>query len=246
MENASKALLIAGGVILTMLVISVTIFAWSKFSEYFEAKQKLEDIENVAEFNSQFTNYNRDGVSGSEILSLANKVADYNTRYYNVANAANDGVYTEISLIVILNVENAKGSLSCDDKYRFFVETDETYTQSGSESFFSDMFSFGRGFEIKLGGSNNADKLVKQIRILKDDTYNSDYKLEIFNSCTNFNFTSYDEALDDKYLGSKEENLKKYYEYYQFKKGKFKSRGVTYDDTSSRVSTISFEFTGLS
>ena len=83
MENASKALMIAGGVILAMLIIAVLVFAWGQFSEYFERDKDLSEINDVTEFNLLFTNYDRDDVRGYDILSLANKVADYNFRFSN-------------------------------------------------------------------------------------------------------------------------------------------------------------------
>lgn len=90
MENASKALLIAGGVILAMLLIAVLIFAWGKFSEYYDNQQSISEIEDVTEFNLKFTNYDRDDVYGYEILSLANQVADYNMRFSNYTASASD------------------------------------------------------------------------------------------------------------------------------------------------------------
>ena len=34
MENASKALLMAAGMLLVMLILALVIFAWGKFSDY--------------------------------------------------------------------------------------------------------------------------------------------------------------------------------------------------------------------
>ena len=74
MENASKALLIAGGVLLTMLVVGVIVFARERFSEYYSSQSAIKDIDNTAEFNKQFTNYERTNVTGNELISLINKV----------------------------------------------------------------------------------------------------------------------------------------------------------------------------
>ena len=81
MENASKALLMAGGVLLTMLVISLLLYAWTAVSEYQAEQDKIIEIQELAEFNSKFTNYERDDVQGYELLSLVNKVIDYNQRF---------------------------------------------------------------------------------------------------------------------------------------------------------------------
>ena len=62
MENATKALMIAAGMILAMLVIVLLIYAWGKFSDYYTSGSELADINDLAEFNLQFTNYDRDDV----------------------------------------------------------------------------------------------------------------------------------------------------------------------------------------
>ena len=47
MENASKALLIAAGILLVMLIIGLIIFSWSKFSDFYKSNDELEEIENT-------------------------------------------------------------------------------------------------------------------------------------------------------------------------------------------------------
>ena len=82
MENASKALLISAGILIVMLVVTLLIFGWRSYSDYFLKKQELENIDNLAKFNEQFESYERDDVMGYELLSLANKqkyFAEYDT-----------------------------------------------------------------------------------------------------------------------------------------------------------------------
>ena len=78
MENASKALIMAGGMLLAILIISLLMYAWSLFSKYQASKDSLSDVEDTAKFNEQFANYDRDDVKGYEIISLINKITDYN------------------------------------------------------------------------------------------------------------------------------------------------------------------------
>ena len=83
MENASKALLIAGGILVSILVITVFIYMITRISEFRRSNEDLARIENVSEFNKRFTNYQREKVYGYELISLANRVADYNFRRSN-------------------------------------------------------------------------------------------------------------------------------------------------------------------
>ena len=80
MENASKALIIAGGVLISLLVISLLVFGFTNLKDYMSSKQSVDYTEQISEFNRQFDAYNKD-IYGSELLSLANKVEDYNKKY---------------------------------------------------------------------------------------------------------------------------------------------------------------------
>ena len=80
MENASKALLIAGGMLLAILLVTLLVYAWGMFSEYQNAKADLAEIEDTAKFNEQLSQYDRDDVDGYTLLSLINRIVDYNER----------------------------------------------------------------------------------------------------------------------------------------------------------------------
>lgn len=117
MENASKALLMAGGVLLTILVVSLLMYAISMYSDYQQNQIRLAEIEDTAKFNQQFTNYERDDVLGYEVLSLANKVMDYNNRESNALNengkTVNDKLYPKISMNIKMYV-NSGNSMKND------------------------------------------------------------------------------------------------------------------------------------
>ena len=81
MENASKALIIASSILLAILLISLVLYARSSVSEYQNSKLELDRVENLAKFNDQFAQYDRKDVAGYELISLANKIADYNLKY---------------------------------------------------------------------------------------------------------------------------------------------------------------------
>lgn len=93
MENASKALIMAGGVLISLMVIGLLVLFYNNLSGMKKIKTDSETEQQAAEFNKQYDVYARD-VYGSEILSIANKIADYNKR-----EADNKG-YTPIDLEV--------------------------------------------------------------------------------------------------------------------------------------------------
>lgn len=106
MENASKALLMAGGIMLTMLVLSLLLYGWNMAVEYQESQDRIKEVEDLAKFNQQFTNYERNDVQGYELLSLVNKVIDYNQRksdkFDSSSAAGNDAVYQPITIKIVM------------------------------------------------------------------------------------------------------------------------------------------------
>ena len=80
MENASKALLMAAGVLLSLIVIGSLLLLANNLTTYQESADAQTESQQIAEFNSQYTYYNRSDVRGNEIISLTNKILDYNSR----------------------------------------------------------------------------------------------------------------------------------------------------------------------
>lgn len=121
MENASKALLIAGGVLLTMLVVTILIYAFGLFSDYQAEQDRLKEIEEVSKFNQQFTGYERNDVLGYEVLSLINKVIDYNQRHSSKGDETDSAIgntdqYIPITVKLRMYDKNAPSNDSEDGK----------------------------------------------------------------------------------------------------------------------------------
>lgn len=269
MENASKALLIAGGMILVMLIIGLLIFAWGKFSDFYTNKDDLAEITDTSEFNSQFTGYERKDIHGYELISLANRISDYNMRFSNLSDAYNDERYKPITMTI-----DIKGNA---DKFRLEVTANDgiTITSQSQHSFFyyynnrlmeqstskNDILNFiktATSIETHYRNSTTASKLAKSINSL----ILSKQQIEYNKTARNMTEEQSKRSAVDNYkaiigsetdityenmvneLTSSSGDIMKYYEYYQFKKGIFECTGITYDNVNSRVNSISFKFTG--
>ncbi len=95
MENASKALLMAGAILISLIVISAFVFAYRDLTSVKRQEAENQKVEEIAEFNKSFESYEKD-LKGAQIFSLANKIQDYNNKY---VNGMNEG-YQEISFQV--------------------------------------------------------------------------------------------------------------------------------------------------
>lgn len=80
MENASKALLMVAGLLISILVISLLVFVANQMADYRKSESTLKNVTQLKDFNEQFTQYARDDLKGVDLISLVNKVVDYNKR----------------------------------------------------------------------------------------------------------------------------------------------------------------------
>ena len=78
MENVSKALLIAAGVLIGLIVLTMLVVMYRQVTSYYTAKEKARTFEQLQEFNAQYTPYNRKNVRGTELISLINKIINFN------------------------------------------------------------------------------------------------------------------------------------------------------------------------
>ncbi len=96
MENATKALEMAASVLIGVLILAALLFGYSQIAELKEIEQKNERASQLSKFNINYESYTKDKVYGSELLSLANEILNYNAR------KAVDG-YQKITLEVTIN-----------------------------------------------------------------------------------------------------------------------------------------------
>ena len=100
MENASKALLIAGGVLLSILIISLGVYLFANFGGV--TAQIGENVEEsqISQFNSQFTtNVGKNNVTIYDIISMAN-LATQNNQQYGFAKQESKGNNYYIAIIL--------------------------------------------------------------------------------------------------------------------------------------------------
>ena len=95
MENASKALLIAGAILLVILIISLGLVVYNQAKESVgSANLNQQEIE---AFNSKFTAYEGNGISGSQVNQLIQTVISSNQAAKN--SGENTGVYIKFPSI---------------------------------------------------------------------------------------------------------------------------------------------------
>ncbi len=105
MENASRALIIAGSVLISLLVIAAAVFMFNQLSDLRQTQENAQMEDKLQSFYSNLDTYIEANKRGSDILSLANLIDDFNERRagQNENKYGNEG-YDQISLRVHYNV----------------------------------------------------------------------------------------------------------------------------------------------
>lgn len=117
MENASKALLMAGGMLIALLVIGALVLMFNQIGDYEKGNQSIKKTSEIAEFNMEFERYLDDkGITGADVISLVNKVNDYNNK------AKKGGINNSIdyNIKMSITISDIQGLLNTEEKYVVF------------------------------------------------------------------------------------------------------------------------------
>ena len=114
MENASKAILIAGGVLLAIIVISICMLVISNARESFVSMEEKRQAQIVQEQTIKFANYVGQKIYGTEVYNCIKRAQSYNESNpgNHIAVTNNSGI--DVSLVNNGTVE-LKGTMVTND-----------------------------------------------------------------------------------------------------------------------------------
>ena len=78
MENASQALVIAGGILLALLTLSLLVLMFTNINTIGEARAKQEEVRQIQEWNAEWEAYNKQYLYGADVLTVINKAEKNN------------------------------------------------------------------------------------------------------------------------------------------------------------------------
>lgn len=116
MENASKALLIAGAILIAIVLITFGVMILSQGSEIIKSSSMSET--EIATFNAKFTSFEGDSVRGSKVNSL------FNTVIQNNLSQEDDGKKVEVGQTTTGTEWLSKSATNVTNK----ADTGKTYT----------------------------------------------------------------------------------------------------------------------
>ena len=80
MDNASKALVMVGAILIAVMLISLGVFLFTYARDNAESTTKMMDATMVSSFNEQFLSFCGTNIKGSSVVSLISKVKASNTQ----------------------------------------------------------------------------------------------------------------------------------------------------------------------
>ena len=115
MENASKALLMAAGVLIAVMLLSIIVYMSTSMTRIADAQDQRTEAEQLAAFNKEYEVYNRKKLYGTDIITVVNKAINHN---YNMQTAnVDDHYYINISITPIQKFETIYERIDTKEVY---------------------------------------------------------------------------------------------------------------------------------
>ena len=247
MENATKALLIGAGMLFAVVVVSMVLYTYNQITTYYNSKQDEQEVKQQAEFNIEFSAYDRDDVTGFELVSLINKIINYNAQ--NVVDEGlgfdnTDKYWTKMEIKFTITDKNlVEGELFKEGKKE---------TINGSA---------GRTFDSEYSNTNTKiEKIMDDMHEL-ENTYSAGVLSKLVSNVDSLDIFLTEEEKEQKLqnneriktvkevlgkemnlTGLDKEDVIKYGQYIDFKRAEFESipEEVEYDTKTGRLTKLSF------
>jgi len=241
-ENASKALMMAGAVLITVIVFGLFMYFYARLQEFPEQQEQLKEIEQIAKFNQEYESYYKKKMYGVDVVTVMNKVISNNNKY--VDNRSGKYLKSDDNYFINVSVKLNKTINSYAEHYINGTYYDSYYSGTIKGYKYGDE---NKEYEKTLGeinyGDSSSDKL--NITLLKETTnqFFTNGKVEVFfsdaetvkilttsgipseaivNVVDEFNYTLVHSGFTD------------------FKRRQFRCDSIEYNPETSRVSALHF------
>lgn len=243
MENISKALLISAGVMLGIMLLSVIFIFGNQMAAYFSEKHNSKMIEQLVEFNDKFQNYNGEVIRGNELVSIMNRIVDYNAYQSDMVG------YERIKITIKLKNHHNELKYGNETGGSTLI-TGSTITNEINDEIIKKIATTSSRVTSYFGIAGLTDtklqKMSANIEHIVDD--------EVVDSRAKDEYIKYREQILSRILGytitqvnnsDLIEDAKKatyqYYQYTMFKRAMFECTNVSYNETNGRVNRMDFE-----
>lgn len=237
MENVSKALLIAAGILIGLIVLTMLVVMHRQVTSYYTAKEKARTFEQLQEFNAQYTPYDRKNVRGTELISLINKIINFNEQEDELGiqitidfDGSNDPI----------KVKNAFYYNNNDSYCLIDINKDYNYTKNSEDTSIKKVLENAEKIEEKYGKEIAIELTANMYKIF--DVNESDEK-EVEKRTKYFESLRINPQSIETDIDELKKDMSQYYQYGQLKKAFFNCTELTYTE-NGRVKSFKFIFNG--
>lgn len=238
MENASKALMMAGSVLLTILVLGMIMLLFTQIREAPRAQEEALEQAQITKFNRDYESYDKKRMYGVDVLTVLNKAIANNKSYANVINdkyyIGEGNYYIDVEITLLTPI------ISFADKY-----IDAKWTEQSGGTIKGKIDGKGEVKEIQLGTvlkANTPISLLKygssEVFLNKDiaDFLRGDFtrELGVAANTDTVKISIGEKDLDDYNYALIHSG------FIEFKRKYFECTGVEYNKATSRVSKLIF------
>ena len=267
MENSTKAIIIAGGMFILIMVITLLVVFGRSLSSYMQGQHDKEMVKQVTEFNNKFANYQGTELRGNELISVLNRVIDYNA--LEAGEYGYDPVLVEIDLVDRNALDSVIKFNSTDENFLFKKNVSKIKNSKDSDEALKTISQKGTTILSNYSKENDANyipkltdtklqKLSAEISNIVQEQDNSSWldgydgnRIAVYNRTRAKKLTSIlgytvDEdgtcAVNNKnILNAVKKATLEYYQYTQFKRIMFKCTSIEYSQDTGRINKMSFE-----
>ena len=238
MENVSKSLMMAGGLLISLMVISLIVVLWGQLSGYFTEDSKATVVEQDTKFNAQFENYNKKSIGGYDLISVMNKIIDYNRTAADIKN------YDRIKIKIKLNGRNFQ--YNGDTGTNIFKNKD-TLSNIDKDTDIEEISNLSTNLVEYLSGAGvEADDtklqlLSANIANIVDDKVDEETRTKKLKSIFGDKIADSNGKISENKISKIKSATMQYYQYIQFKRAMFTCTDVKYNQQNGRVNEMDFE-----
>ena len=135
MENASKALLMAAGVLIGVLILSLAAYLFVYFGSTSQQIHEQNEENQINEFNSKFTSYvGKDNITIYDVITVANLATENNKKYEFSTRRHAEPIIASSDYYIHVEFGNEVKSKTINTDYTKKIQEEVSKIKSGSSN----------------------------------------------------------------------------------------------------------------
>jgi len=239
LENASKALVMAGAVLITIMVFGMAMYFMLQFKEFPEQQEEALRQKQISEFNQEYESYNKQKMYGVDVVTVINKAINNNKTYAHFLTGeyrlGDNNHYIDVQVILKSPIQSYA--------IQYYEDTESYDATSNNDKLVLDrpiydqiIYEEGSKKQIKLGDVWQAREPITLLTFAETKAIMNEKMEEFFKG-----FDSYKIRLKGAKKIDEFNYTVVYSGFTDFKRRFFQCTEVQYDPETARVSKLVFE-----